>query len=149
MCLTMVISGLWHGAMWTFVIWGALHAVGRILTRSLESTAFYRERVPTFIKQLLTFSFVTFAWIFFRAETVGDAWLIVSRIVAFGWCDPAFLLLLAVLVLSVWVYQYVYESKARQVLELRPVRIAMVVLMLLYVTMFTASKEQAFIYFQF
>ena len=46
MVLTMLISGLWHGAMWTFVLWGAVHAAGRVLTRALEQTAFYRDRVP-------------------------------------------------------------------------------------------------------
>jgi len=58
-CLTMLISGLWHGAAWTFVIWGALHAVGYSLTRALESSSFYRERVPMLLKQGLTFLFVT------------------------------------------------------------------------------------------
>jgi D-alanyl-lipoteichoic acid acyltransferase DltB (MBOAT superfamily) len=68
MFLTLVISGIWHGANWTFIIWGALHAVGRVLTRELERSSSYRERVPTFVKQLLVFAFVTFTWIFFRAQ---------------------------------------------------------------------------------
>src|SRR6266568_4558660 len=70
MFLTMVISGIWHGAAWTFVIWGALHAVGRILTRELERSPFYREQVPTFVKQLFVFVFVCFTWIFFRAQSL-------------------------------------------------------------------------------
>ncbi len=70
MVLTMLISGLWHGAMWTFVLWGAIHAVGRVLTRALEQTAFYRDRVPRLAKQVLTFSIVMLAWVFFRAESV-------------------------------------------------------------------------------
>src|SRR4030042_3901824 len=73
MFLTMVISGLWHGAAWTFVIWGALHALGRSATRELEGTTFYREKVPTLIKQWFVFVFVTFAWIFFRATSIGEA----------------------------------------------------------------------------
>jgi len=73
MFLTMVISGLWHGAAWTFVIWGAVHALGRFVTRELERTPFYRDKVPKLVKQLLVFAFVTFAWIFFRAESIGDA----------------------------------------------------------------------------
>src|SRR5213596_1208777 len=52
MFLTMVISGIWHGAAWTFVIWGALHALGVMITRELERSAFYRERVPKLLKQL-------------------------------------------------------------------------------------------------
>lgn len=149
MCLTMVISGLWHGAMWTFVVWGALHAVGRALTRALETTPLYREHVPRFVKQVLTFSFVTFAWIFFRAESFGDAWLIVGRIFQFGWTDPRCPLLMVGLILAVWIYQFLYESKLRWTLAPAPVRMGLVVLMLLYVAVVGGSGEQAFIYFQF
>ncbi|MBM3213090.1 MBOAT family protein, partial [Candidatus Poribacteria bacterium] len=67
--ITMVVSGLWHGADWTFVIWGALHAIGRFMTRELERAKFYNEKVPKLIKQVFVFIFVSFAWIFFRAET--------------------------------------------------------------------------------
>ena len=48
---TMLLGGLWHGANWTFVVWGALHAAGIILTRELERSPLYRDRVPRFVKQ--------------------------------------------------------------------------------------------------
>ncbi len=149
MALTMLISGLWHGAAWTFVIWGALHALGRICTRELERTALYKERVPKFAKRLLVFAFVTFAWIFFRASNLSDAWLIVTRIFTTAWTDPAFPMVALILVLSVWLYQHVYESKVRRVLLLAPVRVALVVLMILYLAVFSGAGSQAFIYFQF
>ena len=149
MCLTMVISGLWHGAMWTFVVWGAMHALGRVLTRGLEATPVYREHVPRFVKQLLTFSFVTFAWIFFRAESFSDARLIVGRIFQFDGVDPRCPLLLLGMVLAVWIYQFVHESKLRWTLTPAPVRMGLVVLMLFYVAVVGGSGEQAFIYFQF
>ncbi len=66
MFITMVVSGIWHGAAWTFVIWGGLHAVGRCLSREVEQTYFYKERIPRLVKQMLVFTFVTFTWIFFR-----------------------------------------------------------------------------------
>jgi alginate O-acetyltransferase complex protein AlgI len=149
MCATMVISGLWHGAMWTFVIWGALHALGRVVTRALERTRIYQQHVPRTVKQLWTFCFVTFAWIFFRANSFADAQLIVGRIAQFTWSDPAFPLLMLVLVLTVWAYQYLHESRLRNVLGLAPVRMGMVVLMVFYIAIFAMSGEQAFIYFQF
>src|SRR6185295_18108246 len=49
--ITMVVSGLWHGAAWQFVIWGALHALGRVATWELERSPLYKERIPTFAKQ--------------------------------------------------------------------------------------------------
>ena len=149
MSLTMLISGLWHGAAWTFVIWGALHALGRICTRELERSAFYKERLPKFVKRLLVFAFVTFAWIFFRAHSLSDARLIVTRIFTTAWTDPAFPLVALFLVLSVWLYQHVYESKARRVLLLAPVRVALVVVMILYLAVFSGAGGQAFIYLQF
>jgi D-alanyl-lipoteichoic acid acyltransferase DltB (MBOAT superfamily) len=148
--LTMVISGLWHGAAWTFVIWGALHALGRMLTRELERTTFYRERVPDFVKIACTFTFVMFTWIFFRATNLEQAWVIITRIATTRWtADPAFPLVAAGLVLSIWAYEFIFESKAKTFLELAPVRVATVVFMLLCVALFASSGEHAFIYFQF
>jgi len=149
MCLTMVISGLWHGAQWTFVIWGALHALGRVFTRKLERTPFYRDRVPRCFKQAFVFVFVCFCWIFFRAETFGDACLIVKRIFTSGFADPRCPLLMLGLVLSVWVYQFIYESRLKRMLEHGFVRIALVVSMLLYLILFAGPSSKAFIYFQF
>jgi len=149
MFLTMVISGLWHGAAWTFVIWGALHALGRFCTRELERTSFYKERVPKVVKQLLVFVFVSFAWIFFRAATISDAWVIVTRIFSSGLANPYCPLPALALTVAVWLYQFAYESRLRSVLELRYVRIGIVLLMIIYLTVFTPASEKGFIYLQF
>lgn len=150
MALTMLASGLWHGASWTFLLWGGLHALGRMATRELEASRLYAERVPVAVKRLLVFAFVTFAWIFFRAQSVGDAWLIVRRIFGSAWADPRFPLLAAGLLAAVWAYQWVYESKLRgALLGSAPVRIAIAVLMALYVAGCCGAGDKAFIYFQF
>ena len=149
MAFTMLISGLWHGAAWTFVIWGGLHALGRFATRELERTHFYRERMPDLVKQMLVFAFVTFAWIFFRAATLDDALLIVTRIFTDGWTDPQFPLLMLLLILSVWLYQFAMESRFRPVLAGAPVRIGLAVGMVLYLALFASANGQPFIYFQF
>jgi D-alanyl-lipoteichoic acid acyltransferase DltB (MBOAT superfamily) len=149
MFLTMVISGLWHGAAWTFIIWGAVHALGRFCTRELESTPFYREKVPKIVKQIFVFVFVTFAWIFFRAESIGDAWIIITRIFTSGFKDPRCPLLALALIVAVWLYQYVYESRLKWLLELRTVRIGVIILMILYLALFAPSSQQPFIYLQF
>lgn len=149
MFIVMVISGLWHGAAWTFVIWGALHAIGRFFTRELERTAFYKEKTPTLVKQLFVFIFVTFAWIFFRAESIGDAWVVVTRIFSTGWADPRCPLWAMALIFAVWLYQYAYESRMKWVLELKPVRVGLVAAMILYLAVFAPSSDQGFIYLQF
>ncbi len=149
MVLTMLISGIWHGAAWGFVIWGAMHALGRALTRELEGTAFYRDRVPRIAKQVAVFAFVTFCWIFFRAQSTHDAFLIVKRIFSTGWGDPRFPIAMLVMILGVWTYQFSFESRLRPVLELGIVRVAMAAGMIIYLAMFTGGSSSAFIYFQF
>src|SRR3989449_8285543 len=103
--ITFFISGIWHGAAWTFVIWGALHGVGVVITRELERSAFYRERVPRLVKQSGVFVFVCSAWIFFRAGSLDDALLIVTRIFTAAWHDPQMPALMLVLVAVAWLYQ--------------------------------------------
>ncbi len=149
MVLAMLISGLWHGAAWMFIIWGALHALGRIATRELERSEFYMKRIPRIIKQVAVFSFVTFAWIFFRSASLDDAFIIISRIFSTVWTDPQFPLLMLILILSIWLYQFLYESKLRTALQSSAFKIAMVIGMILYLSLFAPSGNQPFIYFQF
>lgn len=146
--LTFVISGLWHGAAWTFVIWGALHALGVMATREFERSAWYRQQVPRWLKQAGVFAFTGFAWIFFRAGSLDDAWTIVTRLFTTPWTDPGFPMLMVGLIASVWAYQFLWESRYRRVLEARPVRVALAGAMVLYLLFFSA-KGGAFIYFQF
>jgi D-alanyl-lipoteichoic acid acyltransferase DltB (MBOAT superfamily) len=89
--LTFLISGFWHGANWTFVVWGLLHGFGL----SLEAV-FAKQRkklakaMPTWLFNAImlsvTFSFVTFTYIFFRAKTIDDAFMITHKIA--GWIFP-------------------------------------------------------------
>ena len=152
--LTMLICGLWHGAAWTFVIWGALHAAGQAATRELERSAFYARRVPKLLKQAAVFVFVTFAWIFFRAESVTDAWIIVRRLLLPGeWgrgaLEAPFPLAAAGLIAAVWGYQYLSETRVRRVLRPAPVRVGLMVIMLLYLALVGGPAGRPFIYFQF
>ena len=146
MFLTMVVSGLWHEARWTFVIWGAYHGLGFVLTRRLEETGFYRKRVPRAVKMLWVFLFVSFGWIFFLSKTWADAWLVLTRIARFVWADPAFPWVLVAMIGAAWLYQIVYESRFRAILRPAPVRIAMMVLLILAVAIFAQSGVQPFIY---
>ncbi|MBP6343707.1 MAG: MBOAT family protein [Candidatus Omnitrophica bacterium] len=93
MCLnlmiTFVISGLWHGASWTYVIWGALNGallVGSILTRDIRQKwvkmtgLASRPRLHRAVSVIITFTLICFTWIFFRADTVKDACMITGGI---------------------------------------------------------------------
>lgn len=146
--ITFFISGIWHGAAWTFVIWGSLHDLGVLLTRELERSAFYRERVPKLLKQLGVFLFVCLTWIFFRAESLSDALLIVQRIFTGVWSDPRIPILMVGAAALVWMYELLYESRFRPVLATGVVRTGIAVFMLIYMCLFS-SGGGAFIYFQF
>ncbi|HXX92986.1 MAG TPA: MBOAT family O-acyltransferase, partial [Planctomycetota bacterium] len=151
MVATMLISGLWHGAAWGYILWGALHAVGRVVTRELEQTALYRDRIPKIVKQLGVFVFVSFTWIFFRGQTWGQSWLVLRRIFTTGWVDPEFPLPALVLILAIWLYQFLYasEGRGRKILEWAPVQIGLALAMLGYLAVFAQPGSQQFIYFQF
>lgn len=72
--LTMLLGGLWHGAAWTFVIWGGLHGVALAAERAWSRSAVTRAWVlPRWAKIALTFHVVTLGWIFFRSASFGDA----------------------------------------------------------------------------
>nr|WP_299179771.1 MBOAT family O-acyltransferase [uncultured Aquimarina sp.] len=73
--ITFLISGLWHGAKWTFVIWGAINGVYLII----EILCNGKKRKGVF-SIISTFCFISFAWIFFRANSVGDAFYIINKI---------------------------------------------------------------------
>ena len=73
--ITMLLGGLWHGASWTFVIWGALHGFGLLIARTFGSLL---KNVPSnfvfvFLKWLTTYVFVCFGWVFFRSENLEIA----------------------------------------------------------------------------
>ncbi|MFC1650594.1 MBOAT family O-acyltransferase [Candidatus Latescibacterota bacterium] len=149
MVLTMLIAGLWHGAAWNFVIWGGLHAFGRTVTRELERTRFYSERIPKIIKQIAVFHFVCLTWIFFRAETFGDAISVIAGIFSFAPGDPRFPIIAILLILGVLLYQLMYESKFKRILEVSFVRIGIAVAMILYLFFFRTSGYEVFYYFRF
>ena len=95
--ITMLLGGLWHGASWNFVIWGALQGAGLMF---LQATSKQRERMwsllnfPEWLKTsvaiAITFHYCCLSWVFFRAETLSDALHIVAGIARFDLVVPAF-----------------------------------------------------------
>ncbi len=94
--ITMVLGGLWHGASWTFVVWGTLHGAALAATRIWQRARASRRarhagagemprEWPRWLATTATFHFVCFAWIFFRAPTLDDAALALRQLVRGGW----------------------------------------------------------------
>jgi alginate O-acetyltransferase complex protein AlgI len=86
--LTMILAGLWHGAAWTFVLWGAFHGVGLVAEHALGG----RIKAPAWLKWLVTFHLVVFGWILFRSQSIHIAGTFLSRLTTPGaatlWTAP-------------------------------------------------------------
>lgn len=165
-----VVSGLWHGANWTFVIWGALHGgymVVSLLTSKLRAQipdTLKLSQLPALqqvIQMFFTFHLVVFAWIFFRANSIGDAFYIVQHLFAgielksgYG-IDIGGTYQLAVIALAVLLMELVHWLQTRgsvtQMLANRPIWIRWPVYYGLAFTILLLGKfgVQEFIYFQF
>ena len=77
--ITFVVSGFWHGANWTFFIWGALHGIF-LIVGVLKNKLLKQQSSNHFIDIIITLSLVLFAWIFFRANTISEAFVIIEKI---------------------------------------------------------------------
>ena len=90
--LTMLIGGLWHGAGWTFVVWGGIHGTALCVERWWRGRPGFVERPWTRGRRawhrFVTFQVVCFAWIFFRADSFADAWDLIQRLFT-AWGEPS------------------------------------------------------------
>jgi alginate O-acetyltransferase complex protein AlgI len=152
---TMLLGGLWHGANWTFVVWGGWHGLGLALDK-LRMERFGggpRSALGDLLGWAGTLLFVMLGWVFFRAQDLASA-LVVFRKLAFldptgsHWIQvPATVVLAAAAVL----HAVVYATRERELLPdlRRPVHVAGVMLAWLLVLMFSPFSTDPFIYFQF
>jgi alginate O-acetyltransferase complex protein AlgI len=115
--ITMVLGGLWHGANWTFVIWGLLHGVAQAFYRGVQAVRGKARPSPSVfartLRILLTFHFVVFTWIFFRAADLKTARDILTELAAgtftFANVTPTFAGVLAVAALAHFLPKAWYE----------------------------------------
>jgi alginate O-acetyltransferase complex protein AlgI len=158
--VTMLLGGLWHGANWTFVIWGALHGAGQSVERTVR-TFFGRGdqarpvgMVQVWVKRLLIFHLVCLAWIFFRAQSLHEAAGFLAGLRVFEW-RPAFLTaykFLALFSLPLLLIDLCLEARDEEFLFQKttfPLQWAYASALLAVVTLFSANEANAFIYFQF
>jgi D-alanyl-lipoteichoic acid acyltransferase DltB (MBOAT superfamily) len=158
MWITMVVSGLWHGAAWTFIIWGALHAFYISLER-LTHWPRYLKRIPLggLLSIMITNVLVLVGWVFFRAESYGDAVTILSNMFTPGG-EGGFVLNNEIkngmiwLSVSIFIELITYfRIKPHLYLPVRMQRIADMayVLLMLLACVYLRGEGNVFIYFQF
>lgn len=164
-----IVSGFWHGANWTFIVWGALNAIyflPLLLTnnnRNYLGTVAHGKIFPSLKEttlMLTTFAFTVFAWIFFRAENIGHAWSIISEIFSpslltapnlagMGKLGTTVILVIVFLLVEWQGREGQYAISNVGITWPRPVRWAFYSLIVFSIAIFMQTVETPFIYFQF
>lgn len=160
MVLVMLLVGLWHGAGWTFIMWGGIHGVGlaverlsRELRRARGIRRPRRSGWRLWVNRLVTFHVVALAWVFFRAHSLEAAFDVFARLGNFGPAPAVTWVLVAVLV-AVFGMQFLPDDWTDRAVasfaRLRPaVQAAALGVALLVVDAFGPEGVPPFIYFRF
>jgi D-alanyl-lipoteichoic acid acyltransferase DltB (MBOAT superfamily) len=162
--VTMLLGGLWHGANWTFVVWGGLHgaylSIHRLLLRGQKPCERIRASTPAaFARDLMrvavTFHIVTFTWVFFRAPSLADAFSYLWGLFTLrgGWAGQTFEMLrmagFFALALLLDAPQYAACDDTVALRWRWTVRGALIAGLLLCIFLLAPADETPFIYFQF
>jgi alginate O-acetyltransferase complex protein AlgI len=155
--VTFTLCGLWHGAAWTFVAWGALHSIYLVFERATRwHTRLLKLPLGSSLATLLTLLQVALAWVVFRAGSLGQAWTVLTRLSSFGELNPgpalglsklALLVLALAIAREAWVYFRLERYLPAPVLRARlePLWLALI----LAASVFLRGPGGAFIYAQF
>jgi D-alanyl-lipoteichoic acid acyltransferase DltB (MBOAT superfamily) len=155
--ITMILGGLWHGANWTFVVWGAIHGGALSIERWIGGQREKISEPSRFVgvaKQLLVFHIVCLSWLFFRAETISSALRMLGALRHFSWSEeygPAFLFLGVLVAIGLAMDlqmessggEYVFQNNSPIVAYGAAITVVMLLIL------FSANGNHAFIYFRF
>jgi len=155
--IVFLLCGLWHGAGWTFIVWGAWQGFWLVVERTVGRRPLY-VAFPASIQVLLTFLLVTVGWVVFRADTLAHAWRMLSTMFSLGWPQGSSALLSAV----IYTRGHLILMGLCAVLVLQPLQgfdwtrrltwprglVLIVLFALALMTMF-AQSFRSFLYFQF
>ncbi len=81
-----LISGFWHGANWTYIFWGGLHGLCMVFEKMFKKQL---EKIPTFIRWVVTAPVIALLWVFFRCETIGEAFEYIRKMFSFNSILPS------------------------------------------------------------
>ena len=155
---TMLLGGLWHGANWTFIVWGALHGAalgaGRLWSRLWCDGAAERYGISEWAQRIAVFHLVCLTWIFFRAGSLSEALQFLSGITTLAWRPEFFtaFTMLAVFTIPLFLIDLFLEYRNEEyplAVSFEPFRIAVAFGFLAAVTLLSGNQINAFIYFQF
>ena len=163
--VTMLLGGLWHGANWTFVVWGALHGIYLVVYKIFTGVTAHKEKAGELhpaiylVKNLhfvvLTYLLVLVTWLLFRSPDIGSAAGYFMRMFAFtggfNWHIAGFLVVMFIVMCIMDLP--IYISKDDFILEKIPIYVRIPVMSvtaaLILLILFQQNVNRAFIYFQF
>lgn len=156
--LVFIISGLWHGANYTFVFWGLIFAVAYLLENGLNHLLKSEKHKPFSLKHILlalkTFVIITVAWVFFRSPAIGDSWNMFDQLINNGDIQNTLsidliiiIIFLSFIVIDVLLYNKRYDSWVSG--QHAFVRWSSYSILLFAIIAFSGVEDIPFIYFQF
>lgn len=156
---TFIISGLWHGANWTFVAWGTIHGFVYIFSKPFTlKHAETNSKMTKLVSIILTFTVVCFAFIFFRASSISQALQFIARIFTLskgeaiisvmGILNIMLALLFTVTLFSVEWFQR-NRTHALEIAHIKPIYRYAIYYSLIFAILYAFQTDRIFIYFQF
>ncbi|WNC70809.1 MBOAT family O-acyltransferase [Thalassotalea psychrophila] len=157
--LTMLLGGLWHGAAWTFVVWGGLHGLylagERILRQKYQQVALWHTTQGKIILALVTYFLVNITWVFFRAPDFATAWRMMQSMLLFSG-DKNVLssqyIIQTIITISIMlgIHWYMRNRKLEQVINnISLPALSATGATLMFLIAISQGGSNAFIYFQF
>ena len=149
--MTMMISGIWHGANWTFIVWGTLHGLMQCIEKMLGLGRASFKGMRRLVHVFITFFWVSAAWVFFRADSVSDAMTVLTGIcLRPGWpkLNLADWMAAAVALLILFGKEW-RDERGKTICRTRLTEHVRMALMCAYLLLFGVLNGDQFIYFQF
>lgn len=148
--ITMLLSGIWHGASWVFVLWGALHAF--FLSLEKQVLSFIPVLKHSIAWRLFVFIGVVLAWVLFRAGSLSDATFVYAQMLS--WHSGLGLIEILKSNVSIWLmigmaWEWVNWKTISRRIGMLPIAEALILSIMLIMVLFFRGPEQQFIYFQF
>lgn len=166
--IVFLVSGLWHGASYTFIVWGLIHAILQIIETIFNiKPSNNKKSIIYWIKTLITFVLVTIAWLFFRADTISDSLYILKSIPIgitnlrqyfitgiYSFNNTPTHVLLHCLVYFIPLFIFDFFNKDMDVIEeigkkSKPIRYTLYALLILVILLFHSTAGTNYIYFKF
>lgn len=155
--ITFIVSGIWHGANWTFIVWGLVHGIIQVIEKAVGVQKFSSgSRIKKTIRIAITFSIVNFAWLIFRMPTIIDALnCVLSIFTNRGELYLPEIVILAYLIIALLILflkdflSEFYPSFIEKIMNFKTIRWSLYVLITLLVTILGVFNSESFIYLQF